>query len=256
MKEVVKEWPHEISKESFQRAWILDGESLWRSVFEMHKDKMQIKNVNVAIVNLEKIFRATFRLANSKGFQAMSLRDLSRETSISMGGLYAYIGSKDDLASVIEGVMRQYIEAVVGSLVAAELAPVHRLKAIIFGELYMIELMNPWYYFCYMELKGLPREQQRQAMDLEQKFDSILIDAFHAGMEQGQFSCDQPELLAPQVTASMQQWYLKYWKFKNSGLTTEQFATFIFNNVLGSLNYKENSSSSSAKPDLHEIIAS
>ena len=255
MKEVVNEWPHEISRESFQRAWVLEGEPLWRSVFEMHKDKMQIKNVNVAIVNLEKIFRATFRLANSKGFQAMSLRDLSRETGISMGGLYAYIGSKDDLASVIEGVMRRYMEAVVGSLAAAELEPVHRLKAIIFGELYMIELMNPWYYFCYMELKGLPKEQQRQAMDLERRFDGILIDAFRAGVEQGQFSCSQPELLAPQITASMQQWYLKYWKFKDSNLTTEQFANFIFGNVLRSLNYQESKSvTGKAKPKLHEIV--
>jgi len=256
MKEVIKEWPYEISKESFQRAWQLEGEPLWRSVFEMHREKMQIKNVNIAIVNLEKIFRATFRLANSKGFQAMSLRDLSRETEISMGGLYAYIGSKDDLASVIEGVMRKYIEAVVSGLDAAELEPVHRLKAIIFGGLYMMEIMNPWYYFCFMELKGLPREQQRQAMSLEQKSDGILIDAFLAGQEQGQFTCTQPELLAPQVSASMQQWFLKYWKFKDSGLSTEQFANFVLDSALTCLNYQPSSKSSSTKPELHEIVSS
>ena len=43
----------------------------------MHQHKMQIKNPKVAIPNLEKIFTATFHLANSRGFQAMSLRDLS-----------------------------------------------------------------------------------------------------------------------------------------------------------------------------------
>ena len=63
------------------------GEPLWESVFEMHKDKMQIKNAKEAnIPNLEKIFTATFKLSSSKGFQAMSLRDLSKETGISMGG--------------------------------------------------------------------------------------------------------------------------------------------------------------------------
>ena len=102
-------WPIEISMESFNEAWTLEGETFWRSVFEMHKHKMEIKNPNIAIGNLEKIFSATFTLANTKGFQAMSLRDLSRETGISMGGLYAYIGSKNDLASVIEGVLRNTI---------------------------------------------------------------------------------------------------------------------------------------------------
>ena len=106
-------WPYEISIEAFRDRWVLEGDPFWRSVFEMHKDKMQIKNPNVAVVNLEKIFTATFRLANSKGFQAMSLRDLSKETGISMGGLYAYIGSKNDLASVIEGVQRKYIDQVI-----------------------------------------------------------------------------------------------------------------------------------------------
>ncbi len=76
-------WPHDKSIDAFRNRWILEGEPLWESVFEMHKNKMQIKNAKVAIPNLEKIFTATFKLSSSKGFQAMSLRDLSRETGIS-----------------------------------------------------------------------------------------------------------------------------------------------------------------------------
>lgn len=225
-------WPVDTDMEAFRRAWVLEGEQFWRCVFDMHKDKMQIKNPKVAIGNLEKIFTATFRLANSKGFQAMSLRDLSRETGISMGGLYAYIGSKDDLASVIEGVLRNYIDQVIGSLGDAELAPVQRLKAIIFGEIYMMQILNPWYYFCFMELKGLDREQQEQAMELELRFERILIDAFKSGISQGQFTCTHPELLAAAVTAQLQQWHLKHWKFKLRNVGMEEYAQYVFDNLL------------------------
>ena len=48
-------WPHDISIDAFRNRWILEGEPLWESVFEMHKGKMQIKNAKVAIPNLEKI---------------------------------------------------------------------------------------------------------------------------------------------------------------------------------------------------------
>lgn len=239
-------WPVDTSMEAFRRAWVLEGEEFWTSVFVMHQDKMQIKNPKIAIGNLEKIFTATFRLANSKGFQAMSLRDLSRETGISMGGLYAYIGSKNDLASVIEGVLRNYIDRVIGSLTNEDLGPVARLRAIIFGEIYMTQTLNPWYYFCFMESKGLDREQQQQAMDLELRFDGILISAFEAGVKEGIFVCEKPQILAAQVTASVQQWHLKHWKFKLRGVSTQEYAQSVLDNLLRCLQADEAVSDSEA----------
>ena len=230
-------WPIEVSMDSFNEAWSFEGEIFWRSVFDMHKHKMEIKNPNIAIGNLEKIFSATFSLANSKGFQAMSLRDLSRETGISMGGLYAYIGSKNDLASVIEGVLRNTIDRIIGGLADHELEPVQCLRAIVYGEIFAIENLSPWYYFCFMELKGLPREQQQQTMELELRFEGMLMDAIQSGIDSGQFICARPALLASQVTAQLQQWHLKRWKFKLREVNTEEYAQFVFDSLLKSLEY-------------------
>jgi len=238
------DWPFDTSLESFRRSVVLEGEPFWRSVFEMHKDKVQIKNAKVAINNLEKIFTATFRLANTKGFQAMSLRDLSSETEISMGGLYAYIGSKEDLASVIEGVLRKYIDQVVRELASDDLLPVECLNASIFGSVYMAEILNPWYQFCFMELKGLPREQQQQAMDLELRFEALLIATIHKGVVQGQFTCCHPELLASQITAMLQQWHLKHWKFKLRNVSTQDYANYVMETVLDTLNFNAESDGS------------
>lgn len=242
------EWPYEISIDAFKRSYDLEGETFWLSVFNAHKDKMQIKNPAVAVVNLEKIFSETFKLANSKGFESMSLRDLSRETGISMGGLYAYIGSKNDLASVIEGVLRSTIDQVVSSLSDERLEPVDRLRAVIYGEIYTMEILKPWYYFCFMELKGLPREQQEQAMDLEKRFDKVVCSIIKAGILSGQFSSSNPNLLSALVTAQLQQWHLKQWKFKQANVDIQSYARFIFENLLLTLHYKplqQRSSSSS-----------
>jgi len=230
-------WPHNISMTAFRQAWVLEGEPLWRRVFDMHRDKMQIKNAQSSLLNLEKIFSCTFRLANSRGFQAMSLRDLSRETGISMGGLYAYIGSKDDLASVIEGVLRQSIDDVMSDLVRHNLSPVSRLKAIIYGDIYMNDIMHHWYYFCYLEAKGLSREQREAAMKLELKFDEHLKDTFRAGLTEGVFQCDDPALLATHITAMLQQWYLKRWKFQLQGTSIDTYTKFVFDRALQSLAY-------------------
>ncbi len=229
-------WPKEISMEAFRQAWQLEGPPVWETVFRMHSDKMQIKNLNVAVANLENIFNTTFRLASEKGFQAMSLRDLSRETGISMGGLYSYIHSKDELASVIESVLRHYILEVLGSLATHDLDPVSQLKAFIYGETYMNEIMSPWFYFCYMEVKGLPRTQQEKAMDLELQAQSILLDKFNDGISRGVFTCDDPEMLAVHTIGLLQQWYLKRWKFRRMKVDTDQFAGSVFTFAMKSLN--------------------
>lgn len=239
--EPTSRWPTEISMAAFREAWQLEGTPVWETVFEMHKDKMQIKNINVATANLENILNATFRLSAQKGFQAMSLRDLSRETRISMGGLYAYIHSKDELASVIESVLRHYILQVLGSLASHNLDPIAQLKAIIFGETYMNEIMNSWFYFSYMEVKGLPRSQQETAMDLELLAQSILLDNFKAGMEQRVFRCEDPDMLAVHTVGLLQQWYLKRWKFKRMKINADQFAASVFAFVLKALDCADQS---------------
>ena len=232
------QWPQDISLDAFRRTWVLEGEPLWRRVFDTHRDKMQIKNPQIALGNLKKIFCCTFKLANTKGFQAMSLRDLSSETGISMGGLYAYIGSKDDLAAAIEEVLRSTIDDVMSDKAVLALSPVHRLKAIIFGDIYMNDIMHPWYYFCYLEAKGLSREQRDAAMQMELKFDERLLETFRAGQESGAFKADNLTLLAANTTAMLQQWYLKRWKYALLGTRIEDYAQFVLDTTLGSLGYR------------------
>src|SRR5690554_1167061 len=72
-------WPYNTSLAAFKRAWVLEGEPLWQRVFDVHHERMQIKNGKTALRNLQKIFTCTFRLANSQGFHSMSLRDLRSE---------------------------------------------------------------------------------------------------------------------------------------------------------------------------------
>ena len=237
-------WPQTLSMNAFREALPFEGEPFWQTVFEMHREKMQIKNSRLAVANLEKIFTATFTLAAEKGFQAMSLRDLSSEAQISMGGLYSYIGSKNDLASLIEGVLRACIDEVVVRLNEADLPPVATLRTLIFSEIYMVELLRDWYHFCFMELKGLPREQQQQTLELELRFERSLVEVFERGIAAGEFRCEQPLMLASQVTAQLEQWHLKQWKFKLRGVSNDDYAQFVFDSLLRCLDCSKNACAS------------
>ncbi|ALO46694.1 TetR/AcrR family transcriptional regulator [Pseudohongiella spirulinae] len=234
-------WPHNTSVKAFRKAWPLEGEPLWERVFAVHHDRMQIKNGKTALRNLQKIFTCTFRLANSQGFHSMSLRDLSRETEISMGGLYAYIGSKSDLASAIEAVVRQTIDDVMSDISNHNLPPYEHLKAALFADIYMNDIMHQWYYFCFIEAKGLDKQQREAATQMEQKFDERLKSIFRQGIDAGVFSYDDDlGLLAAATTAMLQQWYLKRWKFQQMKTSIDTFAGFTLQHVLNALNYDVN----------------
>lgn len=241
-------WPLDTSVDAFRRSWVLEGEPLWERVFAVHHERMQIKNGKTALRNLQKIFTCTFRLANSQGFHSMSLRDLSRETQISMGGLYAYIGSKSDLASAIEAVVRQTIDDVMSDLEQHNLNPYQRLKAVINADLYMNDIMHQWYYFCFIEAKGLDKTQREAATRMELRFDERLRVIFNEGIESGVFHYSgDPAMLAAGTTAMLQQWYLKRWKFQHLKTNIRDYADFVFKHVLDSLNYS--AASGSAIPD-------
>jgi hypothetical protein len=96
----------------------------------------------------------------------------------------------------------------------------------------MVEVLRPWYQFCFMEVKGLPRSQQQQTLELELRFEESLIEVFEKGAASGVFQCTNPQLLASQVTAQLEQWHLKQWKFKLRGVTNDDYAQFIFDNLM------------------------
>ena len=56
----------------------------------------------------------------------------------------------------------------------------------------------------------------------EIRFESFLIDTIRAGEASGQFRSEQPEPLAAQLTAQLQQWHLKPWNFKLLDVSTQQ----------------------------------
>jgi hypothetical protein len=90
-----------------------------------------------------------------------------------------------------------------------------------------------------MELKGLPRDQQEKAMDLELRFEGMLRETVERGVEEGVFSCEDSQMLAIHIVAVLQQWYLKRWKFKRKSIDSDMFAQSVYSGLLRNLDYQE-----------------
>jgi AcrR family transcriptional regulator len=211
----------------FQKKINLSKYDLCREVYRENRNSIRVKKENKVVKNLERIFSATLKMSNRKGFQAMSMRDLSRETNLSMGALYSYFASKEELLAMLQNQRRTVTKRILDEQIAQETEPAARLRAAILTHLYLSEAMQPWFYFSYMEAKNLSKKEQDLAVASELYTEKLLADILNQGQIQGAFELRDPQLTASVIKAMLQDWYLKRSKYAKRRVSVDQYARFV-----------------------------
>ncbi len=213
--------------ESFKIELSLSKVEICRELYRQNRDLVRIKKEPIAVKNLVRIIDSTLRLTHAKGFHAMSLRDLCADSGFSIGGLYAYIRNKEDLIYLIQGhgflLTRRTMLAYTQDIVS----PRGKLLAAIKAHVYLSELMQPWFYFSFMEAKSLPDRHKKEAIAMELEVENIIHGIIEDGIKAGVFRDANARLLASLCKAMMQDWYLKRRKYNNQGINVTQYAEFV-----------------------------
>ena len=202
----------------------LTTEALCRFMLERHRDTIIVRKPEFALRKLKVIVTAALTLSNRKGFQAMSLRDLSRESGVSMGGLYAYFDSKPTQLNMI---LSEVTAAVQRTLSAPPEAvtddPVAHLKWLIDAHIRLTEEMLAWFAFAFMEAKNFPAAERRKAIDSEELTESYFAEVITAGIASGRFRPDTSPLLPALIKPLLQDWYVKRAKYRRRNVTIDTY---------------------------------
>ncbi|HNQ84676.1 MAG TPA: TetR/AcrR family transcriptional regulator [Deltaproteobacteria bacterium] len=212
--------------EAFKGLVSLSMEDLSRDLFQGNRDSIKIKKEGVAVRNLEKILNAALTLSSQKGFAAMSLRDLSRKAGLSMGALYTYFTSKEELLHMIQGQSAVVMQVLVDQLKGID-DPRVKLKRAIQAHLFLSEILREWFYFSYMETKNLGKEEHRKAIESELFTEKLFVDILREGNRTGVFREVDTDLLGAVLKAMLQDWYLKRWKYARRKTSVEKYADFL-----------------------------
>lgn len=215
------------SYESFKTDLQLSKEDICRELYRQNTDMIRIKKEATAIRSLARIIDSTLRLANTKGFHAMTLRDLCADSELSMGGLYAYIRNKDDLIHLIQNHGFILTRRTLLHYTNAVSEPRAKLAEAIRAHLFLSELMRAWFYFSYMEAKSLPDEEKQRAVAMEREIEGIFLDILDAGISSGDYKSENPRLLSSMIKALLQDWYLKRRKYRDQQVDIETYANTI-----------------------------
>ncbi len=213
--------------EAFRGELSLSKEAVIRDVYRQNKDRISIKKEATAVRSLIRIIESTLRLANSKGFHSMTLRDLCADSGMSMGGLYAYISNKADLIHLIQShgciITRRTLLHYTGQVEDIR----DRLFAAIKAHLYLSEHMRAWFYFSYMEAKTLPPEEMRDAIAIELEIEEIFLDLIEDGIKAEIYAAKNARLVSMMTKALLQDWYLKRRKYRDQSIGVDDYAVFV-----------------------------
>ena len=211
----------------FQKQVHLSKQDICRKVYADNRQSIRVKNEHTVVKNLERIFSATLKIANKKGFQAMSMRELGRETDLSMGALSSYFSGKEELLAILQHQRRTMTKRILQEYIDKEADPPARLRAAILTHLYLSEAMQPWFYFSYMEAKNLSKKEQALAVASELYTEKIFSDILIQGQAGGSFLRCDPQLTASVIKAMVQDWYLKRSNYARRKISVDRYAGFI-----------------------------
>jgi len=213
--------------DEFRKLQIISNEDICRDIFNENSHSIKIKKEERAVKNLLNIYNATLKLSSKKGFSAMSLRDLCRETGLSMGALYSYFSTKEDLLNIIREQSQRVISKVMLDMIEKAETIQDKLRAAVESHLYLSEIMPEWFIFFFMETRTMKKEEQKKAIASELFTEKIFIDILEEGNKQNIFSVDNPVLTASLIKPMLQDWYLKRWKYSRRKVSVDEYAGFV-----------------------------
>jgi TetR/AcrR family transcriptional regulator, cholesterol catabolism regulator len=211
----------------FNKIVTISKKDIYQETIAENRETLRVKKEKTVVKNLEKIFGAVLKISNRKGFKAMSMRDLSRESGLSMGALYTYFSSKDELLEMLQNQQRSISQRILRERVNQEHTPQGKLKAAIFTHLYLSEAMQPWYYFSFMEAKNLSKVERDKAVASDLGLERIFETIISQGQSEGVFAKRNSQMTAAIIQAMLQDWYLKRYKYGKRGITVDQYAEFV-----------------------------
>lgn len=211
----------------FNRQTSLSRGDICREILASHRESIKAKKEATAVKNLELIFDATLALANQKGFQAMTVRDLSRATGLSMGALYDYFTSKEELLEMVLGTGRRVVMRLLEMGVSQAQGPVQELCAAIRTHLFLSEAMQPFFFFAYMEARHLDEEQKERAKQSELATERLFAEIIQRGAKAGLMAPGDHQMAAALIKAMLQDWYLKRWKYAKRRVSVDRYAGFV-----------------------------
>src|SRR3990170_5440267 len=161
----------------------------------------------------EQIFRAASRVFISRGYHAATVREIAQEAGLSLGGLYSYIRTKEDILYLVFDRITTSLREAMRRAIEGIDDPVEQIRAALRADLKTTEQYQDEILLMYQETKSLGRPSRRAVLSREADYVKFFEDILRAGYERGLFRGD-PQLSADAIAYLCSLLALRRWSLR------------------------------------------
>jgi TetR/AcrR family transcriptional regulator, cholesterol catabolism regulator len=174
----------------------------------------------------QEISEKAIKLFIRKGYLKTTTREIAQACGMSTGALYHYIGSKEDILSILSDGFVSNLKEISETFYqkSGTDSPMEKLRSAIKNYLKRIDLIQDTILFWYQESKNLPRDALENVFYVDNLSMKIIEDILIEGCACGDFKVNNPKLAANNIIIICDDWVLKRWLLRKS-FTIDEFIT-------------------------------
>jgi TetR/AcrR family transcriptional regulator, cholesterol catabolism regulator len=199
--------------------------------------KSSVKDESLIEMRREQMIQGAVKLFKEKGFHRTTTREIAKEAGFSIGTLYEYIRTKEDvLFLVCDSIYNEVNDRLY--VLAKEEGTVKGLRSAIQQYFELIDDMSDEFVVMYQESKSLPKDALQYVLKKEMEMVALFENILQSCAELGELRIKQDDIqiAAHHIVVQGQMWAFRRWALQKNH-SIEKFIEIqtdqIFKGIVG-----------------------
>lgn len=175
-----------------------------------------VKDERLVQKRRKQMIKAGVTLFTQKGFHRTTTREIAREAGFSIGTLYEYIRSKEDVLYLVCDDIYDRVKSRLEQHLDLNGAPLESLKLAIENYVHVVDELQDEMLVMYQELKSLSKDALPYVLNKEDEMAAIFEDLLERCRETDMINVKQKDIqfYAHQILVQCQMWSFRRWAFQ------------------------------------------
>lgn len=204
-----------------------------------HNVHASVKDEGLIALRREQMIKGAVHLFRQKGFPRTTTREIAREAGFSIGTLYEYIRTKDDILYLVCDSIYEKVRSRLDQVISMEKGNLESLQLAIANYFKVMDELQEEVLIMYQEVRFLPKESLSYVIQKELEMVGMFENILTQCALNGEFSLTEQEIamIAHNIFVQGQMWGFRRWVLQKL-YTLEEYTDMQTNYLLHGIHMK------------------